>query len=187
MTLPNRPAHGRHMSDEKHKATVREGMEQRRKRLEAGPSQVEDWKRTGHVAPALKPILDARSRQYRQMVEDSGGVTEVSAMKRALLDTWIQAQSAADVEFQRLLRNPEKEIPERLTTCLNTARAALVALGLERSAKPVPDLSSYLAEKAVQADAESTNGVASEDESLADEERGGNSDVESHPMKVSHA
>ena len=44
---------------------------------------------------------------------------------------------------------------------LNTARAALVAIGLERREKPVPDLSSYLAGKTAQADAEATNGAGS--------------------------
>ena len=69
------------------------------------------------MAEALRPTLEARVEMYRQMVQDSGGVDEVSAMKRAMLDTWLQAQVGADIEFQKLLRDPDREIPERLTTC----------------------------------------------------------------------
>jgi hypothetical protein len=81
------------------------------------------------------------------MIADLGGPTEVTAMQRALLDGWLKAAVAADVEFARLAQGNADGTPERLATFLNTARAHLTSLGIERRAKPVTDISSYLKSK----------------------------------------
>ncbi len=68
-------------------------------------------------------------------------------MQRAIIDAWFKAAVAADVEFARLARGEADGTPEKLATFLNTARAHLLALGLERRAKPVTDISEYLKAK----------------------------------------
>ena len=68
-------------------------------------------------------------------------------MQRALLDGWLKAAVAGDVEFARLAQGNSDGTPERLATFLNTARAHLTSLGIERRAKPVTDISSYLKSK----------------------------------------
>ena len=81
------------------------------------------------------------------MIADLGGASEVSAMQRAILDGWVKAAVAADVEFARFVRDNAKGNRERLSTFLNTERAHLSSLGIERRAKSVTDISSYLKTK----------------------------------------
>ena len=71
----------------------------------------------------------------------------VAADRPAVPSGWLKAAVAADVEFARLARGETEGTPERLATFLNTARSHLMALGLERRAKPVTDISTYLESK----------------------------------------
>ncbi len=124
----------------------------RREAARVRPTHVDRWMRDGAVHPALRPIVAARASQVEQMVQDLGGPDEVTAMQRGVLEGWIQAQVAADVEFSRLIQDPKAEIPERLLTGINSARSALVALGLTRRARDLtPSVTEYLAAKASQA------------------------------------
>lgn len=113
---------------------------------DAAPSaDVSRWLKVGAVSEQLRPIVRTRLGQREQMVEDLGGAEHVSQMQRAALDTWMQAQVAADAEWRRYIAEDDRGALERLSTLLNTARAALVAVGLERRARDVTlDLSAYL-------------------------------------------
>jgi len=108
------------------------------------PVHVDRWTRGGVVNHALVPILQARAAQVEDIIADLGGPSEVTAMARAIIDAWFKAALAADVEFARLARGEADGTPERLATFLNTCRAHLLALGLERRSKPVTDIASYL-------------------------------------------
>jgi len=121
------------------------------------PSHVDTWKRTGVITPQLRPIVERRAAQVEAMVQDLGGPSEVTAMQRATLDTWIQAMVGADTQFQRLLTGEVTEVPERLVTCLNAARAALVVIGMERRQREVASLSDYLAAKKAEDAPRATN------------------------------
>lgn len=117
------------------------------------PAHVDTWLKSGVVSLELRPVLEARAAHVEDMVTDLGGAEEVTAMQRRVLDGWLQAQVAADVEFQKLARNPNGEIPERLMTALNSARSALIALGLSRRARDVtPSLETYLKEREASQD-----------------------------------
>lgn len=134
---------------EEHRRRISEGVKRawaRRKALTTPrPAQVTRWQETGEVAPELAAMVEVRARQAEAMVQDLGGAEELSALERAILDGWLQAQVAADVEFGRLARGETEGAPERLLTALNTARANLMALGLRRRAKPVMGVQEYLA------------------------------------------
>ena len=123
---------------------VKRAWERRRARESARPAHVDRWLRDGTVNDALVPILQARAVQVEDIVADLGGPSEVSAMERAVIDGWLKAVVAADVEFARLARGECDGTPERLATFLNTARSHLIALGLERRSKPVTDITTYL-------------------------------------------
>lgn len=128
---------------------------------DAAPSaDVTRWLRLGVVSEQLRPIVRTRLGQREQMIEDMGGAEYVSMMQRAALDTWMQAQVAADAEWRRYVAEDDRLALERLSTLLNTARAALVAVGLERRARDVtPTLDDYLRQPA-QAPAGRTIDVA---------------------------
>ncbi len=129
------------------KRRVRKGADlgrlRRKESLASQPAHVARWLKYGIVAPELVPIVQYRSKHVEMIVTDLGGSSEVTAMQRGVLDAWIAAQVASDVELQRLLRDPKAEVPERLMTALNAARAALALLGLHRQARDItPSLES---------------------------------------------
>lgn len=126
---------------------VKRAWERRRARESVRPVHVDRWTKDGAVNHALVPILQARAAQVEDIIADLGGPSEVTAMQRAIIDAWFKAAVAADVEFARLARGEADGTPEKLATFLNTARAHLLALGLERRAKPVTDISEYLKAK----------------------------------------
>ena len=106
---------------------------------------VERWRRTGAIAEPLRPIVRSRSELLEAMLEDLGGAGQVSAMRRAVLEgQWLYAQVLADVLFRRVVCEEEWGSLERIATLLNTARAALVAVGLDRVASDPEDLGAYI-------------------------------------------
>lgn len=118
-------------------AGLRRYNERRREAALVRPAHVDQWLRSGVVAPNLRPILKDRASQVEDMIEDLGGAGEATSMERRVLDTWLQAQVCADVLFQRLMQNPKAEVPDKLLSSLNTSRSALIALGLHRRARDI--------------------------------------------------
>ena len=97
----------------------------------------------------IRPVLMARADQAEDMVQALGGPDELTPQRRGLLDQWVQAQTIADCAFLIFARDGEigARAVERHTSATNTARNALIALGLGRHAHKVPDLESYLRER----------------------------------------
>ena len=59
-------------------------------------------------------------------------------MQQAALDGWLGVQVVADATLARLLENPRVDrLPATLATLTNSARANLLALGLERRVREV--------------------------------------------------
>ena len=125
-------------------AGLRRAHERRRAVGDPRPAHVDRWIERGEVPAELAALLDVRASQVEAMVQDLGGPEEVSAMERALLDGWLKAAVAADVEFSRLARGETEGATERLATFLNSARANLMALGIRRRARPVMEVGEYL-------------------------------------------
>ena len=144
-TEERRRAHGQ-LSRARKLAKRAERREQERTR----PAHVDRWLAAGVVATALRPIVKFRARQRAQMVEDLGG--DLTAMQLAALDGWFTAQVAADglamvvLGEGGLLDGKIGRAPDRLPTYLNTARAYLQTLGLDRRARDVLDLQTIIAE-----------------------------------------
>jgi hypothetical protein len=127
-------------------AGVRRAHARRRAVSDPRPAHVDRWLQGGEVPAELRTILEIRASQVEAMVQDLGGADEVSGMERALLDGWLKATVAADVEFMRLVRGDTDGAPERLATYLNTARANLTSLGIRRRTRPVMSIDEYLHE-----------------------------------------
>ena len=127
--------------------TLRKYHARQRERRRVRPTHVDKWLRKREVADALRPIVEARAVHAEAIVQDLGGVEELTGMQRGILEGWYMAQVAADAEFLRFVRDQDLTALERLATFLNTARANLSALGLHRRAREIPNLQTYLAER----------------------------------------
>jgi len=122
-----------------HNAKIGEGVRRtasRKRKLESLlPAHVTAWKRRGEVAPALRPVLEARLHHLAGIVEDLGGPSEITNLERAVLDGWLVATVTADALWSRYLREGDEAALDRVPTLLNSARAALQAVGLKRRAR----------------------------------------------------
>ncbi len=129
--------------DEEHRRRIGRGVRRawqtKRERAGGRPAHVDAWIQEGRVAPELVPILKERRQQAEAMVHELGGPEAVTARQKALVDAWMQAQVAADVQFARLARGDVDSSAERHARLLNSARAALAELRLPRQTKGVSD------------------------------------------------
>ena len=113
-------------------------LEGRKRKRRVTPKALAHFSKAGLVCEELRPIVALRREQYGFMLDDLGGIEEVTQLQRAVLDGWLYAQIAADAQISRILEHPHAErLPERLATLLNTARSNLLALGLERRVREV--------------------------------------------------
>lgn len=155
-------------SDE-HKRRNSEGQLRRLDRERPAPIHIVRWVHQGLVAEPLRRIVSERIAHLAEMVQDLGGEEHVTAMERAVLQGWLVAQVAADAEFGRYLRSDDPAALERVTAFINTARGALIALGLQRRER---DVTPKLAEYIKRHDAETVAGAANAPGSDADPEPG---------------
>jgi hypothetical protein len=146
-------------------------MEARRRAALVRPAHIDAWIESGVVHRSLRPILEVRAAQVEAMVQDLGGEGEVTTLQHGVLEGWLQAQTVADVVFQGFARNPQGEIPERLLSAINSARSALLALGLQRRAKRVPSLADYMKAQASQEPVSESIDVEPGSSSVTDDER----------------
>ena len=110
------------------------------------------------LPPELTRIAALADREAEELVSDRGGWEGMSGAEQLMVANWKSARQAELLIWQELIKkgavlsNPDgswdlQPGAQRLASFLSAQRAALVALGLERRAKPVQDLGTYLAEK----------------------------------------
>ncbi len=112
----------------------------------------------GKPLPAeLTRVVALVDREADELVSDRGGWSGITGAERLVISTWKSARQAELLIWQELIdrgavmSNPDgswdlQPGAQRLASFLSAQRAALVALGLERKAKPVQDLHTYLSE-----------------------------------------
>ncbi len=106
---------------------MKRSWERRRARLDTTkgrPAPVDRWIQEGVVAPERIPMIEARAEQAQQIVEALGGPDPVTAMPRGMLDGYVKARVAADVEFARLVRGETPGGSDRLAGRLGGAGLA---------------------------------------------------------------
>ncbi len=114
------------------------------------------------VRPEVRRFLVAAEQELGELTAAVGG--EHATPQRILL-----AQDCARLStligalFTRWAQTQDEETATRLGTLIGARRAQLRELGLERFAKPVPDLATYLAEKARAAERETAQDGAGRD------------------------
>ena len=108
-----------------------------------------------HGGKRKAPLADVEASElYRDWLVDLGGVDLITAGQRTVLRRAAEADAIADTAF-RYLRRTEGGLTSRRVQCaLTTLRdaagtvfRAASLLGLQRRAKPVPNLDQYLSGK----------------------------------------
>jgi len=99
------------------------------------------------------PNVDGRSlvaRRYRDVslaiVADQGGLSECSESRLQLIRRFAAAAVLAEQMEARLANGEQIDISEHALLCSTLARLAS-RIGIDRRAKPVPDLREYLRER----------------------------------------
>src|SRR5262245_48356166 len=136
-----------------HGDLVRDGIRRARQRRRVQLVQAQRY--PDQIAEAIQPIVTAQAAEAVQLIEDLGGETEATAGQLALVRQAQQAAVVRQTAFHIFLRdgNLTGRAIEKLLAASNVERAALIALGLERRAKPVESLSDYLARSTAAQDA----------------------------------
>ena len=148
----------------------------RKRKRRVTPRALKHFSESGIVAEELRPIVKLRTMQYSRMLDDLGG--EVSMMQRGVADAWLYSMICADAQFSRLLENPRADrLPERLCTCLNSARAALSLLGLERRARETESVTLEALVAAEPPDDEQSNSSPGGDDDRATQTNVGRSSI----------
>ncbi len=134
-TMPNSGIEWTKARRAQHAKLSREGQQRKRR---VTPKALVAFAKTGVVSPELEPVVALRRRQYAEMADDLGGRDQITSLQTAVLDGWLAVQVIADVQFARLLQDPRADrLPATLATLVNSARANLLALGLERRVREV--------------------------------------------------
>jgi|SRR5690554_422763 len=104
-------------------------------------------------APGWLEELDGRTgiaqtmrARYAEMTSDLGGVDSLSLAQRLLVERALWLTYWLETQETSLARGQEFDVG-RWTQAANSLQGILAKLGLERKAKDVPDLASYIAAK----------------------------------------
>ncbi len=110
------------------------------------------------LPPELTRIAALADREAEELISDRGGWEGMSGAEQLMVANWKAARQAELLIWQELIDKGAVHVnadgswdlqpgAQRLASFLSAQRAALIALGLERRAKPVQDLNTYLSEQ----------------------------------------
>lgn len=141
--------HGERHSDAAKAKTGRGVARAWRRRKVAGKVALADVhvvERGGTASPVALPFLPLVRTVYENLVEEQGGEAHISTARRTLLDGHSRLLLAEILCGVRIAQDPsDLDAMARLTALVGMRRSLLVSLGLDRVARDVPALSTYLA------------------------------------------
>jgi len=149
---------------ERVRAGTLRGLARRRERLRLRARDLA-LLRTGQlpVAPAMLPHLEAAEAELYGFLEALGGPDVVSPQRRTICEDVARLGVALRSELQRYAETRDPECASRLSGLVTARRSGLQAAGLERVARDVPDLATYLRDRAAaQERAGRDNGAGSD-------------------------
>ncbi len=136
------------LSEDEWREKRHRGVKERRKRLTAQPRDLRRLRKEGLVADALRPLVALAEEESADLVDMLGGIEEVSPAKRLLIEDIAYLGIAFRAEMGRYLATKAPHALKQAATLANTRRSHLLAVGLDRTEKPVVDAEAYLADKA---------------------------------------
>ncbi len=125
---------------------LRRYHEVRRRVERVGARDLVAIERSGQVPEHLRPLIGDARKEFLAWADDLGGEDALSAMERTLLDDAATAGVLVRASLIFALRG-DRDAASRVSTLMASRRAALTAVGLERRAREVPSLATYLAER----------------------------------------
>jgi hypothetical protein len=110
------------------------------------------------LPPELERICLLADFEAAELVSDRGGLDNMSGAEKLMINSWTSARRAELLIWHELLSRDAIHVNQhggwdlapgltRLSGFLWSQQRALTALGLERKAKPVPNLADYLRSK----------------------------------------
>ena len=124
----------------------RRNAERRRLRAARLPHHLRALQRqNANVHPDVAPIAEASRQEHDELLEALGGPDRVSPQRRAILEDLVGVGLVLRSELMRYALTRDPEAQARITSCANTRRQSLSALGLDRVATDVPRLDEYVA------------------------------------------
>lgn len=97
--------------------------------------------------PLLTPLAEQELEKLDALYEDLGGFDQLSTARRAIGADWARLGVVLGSELERYSQTRDPECVSRISSLVNTRRAQLSALGLERLAREVPRLDDYVASR----------------------------------------
>ena len=91
-------------------------------------------------------IAQAMRERHRAFTDDLGGITRLSYAQRSLVERALWLEFWLQTQEQALASGGEFDVG-RWTQAANSLQGILAKLGLERTAKDLPDLAQFLAAK----------------------------------------
>ena len=118
--------------------------QQSRKRL-LSQLDLEVLRKGNALTPVLQPLLPVADREYKALIEDIGGRDALSEIEVQLCRDFADAGIVKTAELMFYTQTANLESAGRVLAAINTRTNLGTRLGLERRARPVPDLASYVA------------------------------------------
>ena len=94
-------------------------------------------------------IAKAVTQRYRALAADLGGLDQLSYQRRSLCKRAIWLEAVIEQQEAALARGEEVD-QGKLTQAVNSLMGVLKTLGLDRAARDVPDLASFLKKRATE-------------------------------------
>ncbi len=129
---------------------TKRGLYVSRRLRRIAPDEILELERRGLVARSLRPYAALAIEEASQLTQALGGEAQISEQRLVLVKDAARLGLLLRALVARIAQRDALDADEvaKVTSLVNARRASLLALGLERAAKDVPDLRSYLAQRA---------------------------------------
>jgi hypothetical protein len=138
-------------------AGLRRYHERRRQLAEVKPRDLARLERTGVVARSLRPLIGIAAEEAEGLTIALGGPDRITPQQRILVEDLCAVGITLRACMALFLKEPDPDIASKIGTLAGARRSSLALLGLSRCENEVPDLSTYLREKALENAASDAN------------------------------
>ena len=110
---------------------------------------VDALEKSGTVPDRLRPLLGTANFEAAQLIEARGGPDFVTPQERFAIEDYARLGVVMRAEFGRFVQDGDPDAGSRVGTLAGIRRSILALIGLDRVARDVGDLGTYLAAKRV--------------------------------------
>lgn len=149
---------------------TRWALAKRRQLAQVSPLDLQHLESSGTVTEALRPFFEANRIEGARLViayegpADSPNHRPLSVPRKAMLDEYQRAGLIVMGELARYAQTQDTDAGSRAITAMGRRISILEKLGLENAEHEVPDLNTYLAQRAAENRTQATNADESDTE-----------------------